>query len=195
MFLISVASTYTILVNNVEVRDPNGVRRVDARSDVQVACRVESRMPKPSMLKIRNQDETSLAMSLSEQYRVPNYVDFVYLLNEEDKRATATYRCIDESPANCPDYSQVTIGFVQTPSAGPIISNGCPPGGSTATPSSPTPSLPSSSECCVCDTCSLTSLWRTLPPSPLLILPSLSLSLSPSSPGSGTSGPGLPGKL
>ena len=134
-----------MLVNDVEIPEPNGVKGpLSTDSDVRVICRFESGIHEPSMIKITpNKPDISLDSYIQKKFILP-YGYFTYQLNITDKQGITTYRCIDKTPAVCPDYSQVTISFTsQHPSPGPVR-QGCAPGGSTDKPSVNPSSGPSS---------------------------------------------------
>ena len=129
-----------MLVNGV-IKGANGVKGgLDARSQVQVACRYQSGIDDPDVYKI---DTSEKLISSYVQRKVSSDNKWsTYTLNSTDKQGTATYRCIDRDKAGCPDYSQVTISFSSgTPSPGPVLRSDCRPGGANDRPSS-SPSNP-----------------------------------------------------
>ena len=130
-----------MFVNDGVITGANGVLGgLDARSQVQVACRYQSGIDDPDVYKIDTSEK--LISSYVQRKYIGDNKWSTYTLNSTDKQGTATYRCIDKNKAGCPDYSQVTISFSpRTPSPGPILRSDCRPGGSNDRPSS-SPSNP-----------------------------------------------------
>ena len=129
------AATYTMVVNDQVITGANGVLgRLDAGSQVQVACRYQYGINNPDVYKIDESEH--LLNSYVQTSFTSSYTQRTYTLTNADKQGTAAYRCIDKNKAGCPDYSQVTISFsAGTPSPGPILRSDCNPGGSNNRPS------------------------------------------------------------
>ena len=127
-----------MLVNEEVITGANEARGgFTTESDVRVACRFESGISIPNMVKVvpNTPDFVIDSRNIQNSFVQPNFEQFTYTLNRSDKQGTVTFRCIDKATARCPDYSQVTVSFIsQSPEPGPTIT-GCSPGGSTDKPS------------------------------------------------------------
>ena len=143
------ATAYTILVNNNEIRDANGLFGVGRLQSITVTCCLDRVDPLAKIVleRIVNGETSTLNNRTTNSFTGSSTL-WTYPLNYTEIRIpVSTYRCRDKANVNCPDYVQVTLySTTQKPPRGATIPD-CPPGGSSSPPPSSDPaSTPSSSE-------------------------------------------------
>ena len=134
------ASSYTILVNNNEIHNSNGLLAVGGLTSITVTCRLDRVDPRARIILERITTGQTLTLNSYTTSYTDLYTLWTYTLNDADKQTpVSTYRCRDSGNVNCPDYVQVTLySTTQRPPPGATIPN-CPPGGSSNPPPSSDP--------------------------------------------------------